>query len=387
MNQEIKYIGFYDIYVSSPKRVSSLSATNKMDYICDALHRSGYSVHLISPSWYSGSTDSWINQTTVQLATYKKLTLCPSIGTNNNFTLYIKIAFSLLWLLWYLMVNTKSGEPILVYNNTWLSFPVRLAKRFKRFRLILEVEEIFGDVWNIKTVLRRQEQKLLSSADSYIVVSDFLANKFKNTKCVVLYGAYSVSDYCTESSKISRDTDCQIINVVYAGSVDKIKYAASIAVECAKYLTNDYVVHILGYGNQVDIEKLNDEICEVNKILGRQACVFHGAMTGTQFSHFLYSCDIAINSQKEGSYMETAFPSKILTYLSHNIRVVSTRIDSVINSKLCSLVSFSSSDNPEDIAHSVKSINLTSEYNSIAVIKKLDEEFIKNIKELIGSHA
>lgn len=379
--KEIKYIGFYDRPDSLYKRASALSATNKMDYICDAMQRAGYDVHLISPSWFTDKNAGWTKQATFQLGAHKKLTLCPSFGTSNRWTQYIKIIFSLIWLLFFLLAHTRDGETILIYNATWLSLPVRIAKLIKRFRFILEIEEINSDVWDMKEFFRRQEQKLITSTDSYIVASDILAEKLPHENIIILYGAYS-DNSDTFSQKPAKFNN-KFINLVFAGEIENTRCGAYTAVQCTKLLSKEYLVHILGYGNEVDIKRLNSEIAEVNMYLGRQACIYHGTLIGSQFSDFLHNCDIAINSQKEGSYMETAFPSKILSYLSHDLRVVSTRINSIQKSKLSSLIHFSANDSPEAIAQTIRSIDLAETFDSRLIIGRLDEEFLVNIKTLL----
>ena len=387
LQKEIKYVGFYDLPDSLHKRASALPATNKMDYICDALQRAGYDVHLISPSWFNDPDAEWTQQTTVELNAHKRLTLCPSVGTTNRWTLYAKIAFSLIWLFCYLIIHVRKGEAILVYNATWLSMSVRRAKFIKGFRLILEVEEINGDVWDMKKFLRQEEQKLISNADSYIVASDILANRFTHKNKVILYGAYSVSYYGDKSRQRVVKKNNQTINVVFAGSIENTRCGAYIAVQCAKHLPKEYVIHILGYGSEIDVNRLTVQITDVNTYLRRQACIYHGTLIGNQLSDFLHNCDIAINSQKEGSYMETAFPSKILTYLSHNLRVVSTRINSIQKSKLGSLIDFSTNDSPEAISQSIMVINLATEFDSRSRIRQLDEQFVREIREIVEDHA
>jgi hypothetical protein len=383
--KEIKYIGYYDLPDSLQKRAFALSAINKMDYVCDALQQAGYNIHLISPSWFIDPATSFKRQTTVHLNTYTKLTLCPSFGTFGTLSKYLKVLFSLTWLFLYLLIHVRRDESILVYNATWLSLPVRMAKYVKGFSYILEVEEIYGEVWNIREIFKSQERKLIANADSYIFASDILANKFPHANRTILYGAYSPS-YCNDIRDLVSSHNSKHKNIVFAGEIETTRCGAFTAVQCAKFLPEEFVVHVLGYGSEFDVNLLNVQIKEVNKNLGRDACVFHGTLIGSNLSAFLHNCDIAINPQKKGAYMDTAFPSKILTYLSHNLRVVSTKINSIQGSRLCSLIDFATDDSPEAIAHAIHLVDLTTNFDSRSVLKQLDEQFVNEIRALIESH-
>ncbi len=378
--KEIKYIGFYDLPDSQYKRVSNLAATNKMDYIADAIIEAGYKVHLVSPSWTEDSVQKvyFIKQQTSQLKEHKKITFCPNFTTKRKITRNFKIVFSLLWLFFWLIKNTKKDEKILMYHVQWLSLPVRWAKRFKDFHLVLEVEEFYGKVWETKSILIQWENKLIEKADCYIAVSDVLAAILGSKVKAIVYGSYTLPKIKKRKSYLDKN----MINVVYAGSIDGTKKGAYNAVECAALLPDNFTVHILGGGSKKDIVKLNENIKNVNSNKKREACIYHGVKRGEDYYNFLLDCQIALNPQSEGDYMNTAFPSKVISYLSHNLRVISTRINSIEVSSLAHLISFSENDEPENIANAILAINLDCKFDSISEIQKLNEEFVSNIKQL-----
>lgn len=384
MNKEVKYIGFYDIGYSGSKRVSSLAAINKMDYICDTIIQAGFNVHIISPSWFDDNNhcEKYQAKTRVQVNEHKQITLSPSFSSKTKISRYFKIVLSLTWLFFWLTINVRKNENIIVYHTPWLSIPIRWAKMIKKFKLILEVEEIYGQVWETSKILQTWEGKLLKVADSYIAVSDVLAKILGPKVRAIVYGNYSIP---------KRNIDKQYdhlknnkINVVYAGSVDKTRGGAYNAVKCARLLSDNYIIHISGSANLESINNLNRDIAQVNKELSRDACIYHGLIPDDHFSDFLFSCQIALNPQYDGENMTTLFPSKIIKYLSHNLRIVSTPIKSVKNSKVAELIDFSEGDQPEDFAKSIMSINLENMKNNSEIIRKLDEEFIKIISDIFS---
>ncbi len=377
--QEIKYIGFYDLPESKEKRASTLAAINKMDYICDALNRSGYDVLFVSPSWFDDSAPDakYQHQTLLKLGERKRLVFCPSIGTNRKWTRSLKIVLSLSWLFLWLIFHVRRNEKILVYHAPWLSLPIRWAKRVKGFQVILEVEEIYGEVWSIKNILQKWEKKLLACADSYIAVSDILAEILGSKTKIIIYGSYAVSEPYVE--KVNHFT----INVVYAGSIDYTKGGAFNAVQCTSYLPVEYVMHICGPGGKREIKELEHQISNVNARLGREACIYHGLISDKELSTLLHTCQIAINPQFDGENMATLFPSKILKYLSHNLRVVSTRIRSIEKSKVSPFLTFSENDTPEANAYAIRSVDLAKKFDCRLIIRQLDEQFVKEIKDLM----
>jgi hypothetical protein len=70
--------------------------------------------------------------------------------------------------------------------------------------------------------------------------------------------------------------------------------------------------------------------------------------------------------------MDTLFLSKIIKYLSHNLRVVSTRIKSIDKSSVASLISFSIDETPKSFAKAILQIDLNSEFDSRKIIENID---------------
>ncbi len=381
MREEIKYIGFYDIYDIDTIRVSSMAAINKMDYIADAIIQSGYDVNIISPSWSSdnGSKTFKHKEKTIQINPYKKVTFCPTYSTGNKITRYLKIFYTLSWLFFWLIRNVERNEKIVVYHAQWLSLPIRLAKRLKGFHLILEVEEIYEKIWNNKNIMNKWEQKLIKNADSYIAVSDVLSEMLGEKSKAVVYGNYSIPIDNNTKPYFENNK----INVVYAGSIDDTRGGAYTAIKCAELLPENYLVHISGPGNENAKKKLEVEIEELNAKLERIACTYHGVISEELFPSFLQSCQIALNPQLAGIKFNYLFPSKIIKYLAFNLRIVSTRIDSVSESDVAKFIQFSIDDHPKSFVDQIVAIDLSDPFNSQDYINYLHEKFISTIKILL----
>lgn len=376
MKKEIKYIGFYDLPGFKTKRASNLAATNKMDYICDAIIEAGFDVHLVSPSWTTEDGKfKWIPQKTKELKAHKKITLCPNFVTSNKICRNLKIVFSLLWLFFWLLKHTRKGEKILMYHVQWLSLPVRWAKKLKGFLLVLEVEEIYGDVSAIHPYFYKMENDIIKSADSYLFSTDLLEKKIDSNKpFTVVYGSYSVYP------QLTTPPDDDKIHILYAGIIDTHKAGAFNALKGARYLSDKYVLHIIGFGA---IDLLQKEIEEVNQLNGCRV-IYDGLLSGEEYVRYCQQCHIGLSTQNiEGEYLESSFPSKILSYLGMGLNVVSGKIDCVTKSAIGDIVNYYSDSSSIAVSEAIKNTVLVNSYNNIKVIQSLNESFVQQLKEKI----
>jgi hypothetical protein len=380
MKNKIKYIGFYDEQPSQKKRVSSLAAINKMDYICDSLQEIGCEVYIISPSWFEDSYTLNLKITINEENKHKKknIKFVPSFFTSNKLTRVLKIAFSLLWLTNYLVFFVKKGEKIIVYHSPWLAFPVLLAKRIKKFYLILEVEEIYYDVSSINKIFTFFEKKIINNADAFLFSTDLLQEKvngIKNKPNIIIYGNYKVYE------ELNLPLNDGKIHLVYAGIIDSHKAGAFNAIESALYLNENYVMHIIGFG---EVELLKSRIEEINKT-SKCKVIFDGTKYGDEYIKYCQQCHIGLSTQKmDGAYLETSFPSKILSYLGMGLRVVSCYVGCVAKSEIGDQVSYYKEDTPNAIAESILNIDMSIANNNKLKIKLLDEKFVSNLKKYIN---
>jgi hypothetical protein len=378
VKKEIKYIGFYDLPDSVPKRAFAFAATNKMDYICDALNKADYKVHLVSPSWFidSSSKLKFYSKSTKQLNDNKKVTLVPSLATSNKWMRNFKIIGSLIWLFIWLVTNVKRNEKIIVYHSPWLVLPVLCAKKIKGFHLILEVEEIYSDVSSLHPYFDKLEQKIFKTADSFLFSTDLLPEKIKTEKdFIVIYGNYKVfNDLSTPP------TDGKI-HLVYAGIIDSHKAGAFNAIESALYLNENYVMHIIGFG---EVELLKSRIEDINKT-SQCKVIFDGTKYGDEYIKYCQQCHIGLSTQKmDGAYLDTSFPSKILSYLGMGLRVVSCYVGCVAKSEIGDQVYYYKEDTPNAIADSILNIDILIANNNKLKIKLLHEKFVSNLKKHIN---
>lgn len=374
--KEVLYVGMYDSDAfQAEKRACTLSAVNKMDYIIGALQKAGYRVRVVSPAW-TGLSSGHFPERITPLSENAELVCCSSFGAKGKLHRLLRIAHSMFWLFQYLMRNTEKGESVLVYHTVYFSAPVRFAKLFRHFRVVLEAEEVYGNATKLSFPMDRMEKKLLTAADRYLFSTELLAKSFQTNKpYACCYGVYAPAKRLAKPPKDGK------IHLLYTGIIDFEKRGAFNAVEATRFLDERYVLHILGFG---ETEKLCTRIAELNRT-NQCRIIFDGLRQGDDFIRYCEQCHIGLSTQSmSGAYLQTSFPSKILSYLSMGLSVVSCYIECVSACKIGDLVTYYHEDDPHQIAEAIRS---TSVQNSSAVILKrmeqLDDVFCADLQRLL----
>lgn len=374
----IKYIAFYDTLGNHlENRKFHLSATNKIDYIISTIKQNGMDVEIVSPSWTKNLKGFYKGKKTT-ISDTVSLKLFHTFGTKYKILKMILYIYTLLQLMFYLIVNTKQRETVIVYHAPMLSFPLRLVKKIKQLNIILEVEEIYTNVTANK-FFEKQEYKIFNIADKFIFPTESLneiLNK-ENKPHIIIHGTYQVEEVREDKSYDGK------IHIVYAGTFDKIKGGAYNAVSIARYLPDNYYMHIIGFGSDQEKKQLIDEINTISKI-SKCKITFDGLLSGENYIKFIQNCDIGLSTQSpDAIYNETSFPSKILSYMANGLRVVTTRIKVIEQSAIGDDVYYYNTQSPYDIAATILNIDLDSDYDSRAILNKLNTNTINNIGWLL----
>lgn len=98
----------------------------------------------------------------------------------------------------------------------------------------------------------------------------------------------------------------------------------------------------------------------------------------------MQNCDIGLSTQKpDAAYNSTSFPSKILSYMSNGLQVVSIRIPAIELSPVGKFIHYYDVPTPENIADAVKKIHLEKCDDMKMVIRNLNADFCRNLKKLL----
>ena len=276
----------------------------------------------------------------------------------------------------YLKQKVKKDDIVVVYHSLANMKLVKYIKKNITDKIVYEVEEIYGDVINDEKT-KIKELKAFKNASSYIFSNDYL-NSIINTKqlpYVTCYGTYEIPTLYKEAFNDN------LIHCLYAGTLDRQKQGAAIAINTARYLPNNYIIHILGFGTSQDLSYTKNLIDEINKQYGVTKVIYEGVKLNEEYLKFIQKCQIGLSTQNmDASFNDTSFPSKILSYMSNGLEVVSANIGVVKNSKISQYIHFYEVQDEKEIANVILNINLNAKSNNVDVVKELDKEFKEDLK-------
>lgn len=278
----------------------------------------------------------------------------------------------------YLKQNVKKDDIVVVYHSLANMKLVKYIKKNITDKIVYEVEEIYGDVINDEKA-KIKELKTFKNASSYIFSNDYL-NSIINTKqlpYVTCYGTYEIPTLYKESFNDN------LIHCLYAGTLAQNKGALN-AINVAKYLPNNYLIHILGFGSEKDIADIKNAVNEVNNSYGTTKVIYEGLKLNEEYLKFIQKCQIGLCTQNiDAAFNTTSFPSKILSYMSNGLEVVGVNIAAIKNSKVGQYIQFYNVPDEKEIANAILNINLNNKTNNVDVVKELDKEFKEDLKDML----
>lgn len=374
--EKIFYMAYYNSTNSSERRNAVLSSVNKMNYICEALENNGYNTEIVSAS---GTTEKkFCKSKKVNLTDKTTLKLFSSLPRLNRIVSVIDRVILKTKLFLYMIKNTNKDSIVMVYHSLGYMSIVKRLKKLKGFKLIIEAEEIYGDVIGDEKTSQK-EYEFFKIADGFIFPTELLSEKVNTEKKpeVIIYGTYHIEK---ELPKLFTDDK---IHCVYAGTLDPRKGGAIASAESALFLNENYHIHILGFGNEKEKAETLNTIDSISK-KSKAKITYDGLLSGEEYIKFIQSCDIGLSTQNpNGKYNDTSFPSKILSYMANGLRVVSVRIPVVEESGIGKCVYYYDEQTPENIAKAIKSIDFSEEYDSRKTIGVLDKAFICDLKTML----
>jgi hypothetical protein len=111
---------------------------------------------------------------------------------------------------------------------------------------------------------------------------------------------------------------------------------------------------------------------------------YDGVLLGEEYTGFLQSCHIGLSTQDPcASFNATSFPSKILSYMSNGLRVVSIRIPAIETSEVGQYMYYYDEQTPEEIAKAIMAVDLKDAYDPRAVLDGMDRRFRDAVRDLL----
>lgn len=379
----IYYLGFYDTLENKAQwRGVAPTAANKMTYIISALEKGGHTVEVISPA--TTMKNKFFKGKTVPIGRCSRLKLFATWPHKSRILRFLGGWHMKIQVFFYMLSHVKSDDTVIVYHSLALMKRVRLLKRLCRFKLIIEAEEIYGDIQNNKRISNK-ELRYFQIADGYLFPAKQLEQKvnLEHRPYVLIHGTYQAEE--DRGGQFQKPEWKDKVHCVYAGTLDPRKGGAALAAKAAMYLPQNYYVHILGAGGKDRIDIIKSQIEEV-KQKGSCGVSYDGCLRGESFTRFLQCCQVGLSTQTpDGDYNDTSFPSKILTYMSNGLPVVTVRIPVVEKSAVHAYMNYYEDATPESIAAAIQTtVNSKNRKNGREALFELDEQCVKELSLLLG---
>lgn len=376
----MKLVCFYDVKkYDNEDRVFAPSVATVIDYIADSLYKLGIPVEIVSAAETRKSNGRFLKRSEI-IREGVVLTQCSSNGYKNKILRFLSKCKSRLWLVYYLLKNTKENEIVFFWDSPVLYEPLILFRILdrKKVKILYYASELYADLYSLGKLKCKMERKLFNDADFLLVSTKLLDEKINQAgkESIVLHGTYNSIPRFKE-----KFTD-GLIHVVYSGVINSHK-GSKKAVEIAAHLSSDYHINIIGFGKEDDIDELKRDIQRSNEV-NECKISYDGVLFGKEYYQYLQKCDIGICSQDlNAKYNGSSFPSKILSYMSNGLRVVSVDLTTIQDSEIGNMVYFTSSDSAEDFAKAIVEIDMDKKYDSRATIAELDVKFAEDLGALL----
>lgn len=376
----IYYVTEYPEYEAGVQvRTGQVSTKNKCDYLMNVLIEIGFKVVILSDSKYIGKKNSDRGKFT-QLFDEAQLKNFWCFREEAGLFKFIKNRCCKYQMYLYMFLKMKRGDNLLVYHDYAYADAIRIIQKIKRFNLILEIEDIYHKVWNIKSRFVQAEKKILEEPYKSIVVSERMKEILKKPNAIVSYGSYKGFE-----GTINKKIDKGKILIVCTGSFDVGRGTGLLALDTIEQLPDNYQLLMSGKMLPDSEEQIIHRIQGINQKAGFEKCKFLGMLNEYEYEEMLLRANIGLNTQKDGDYASYIFPSKLIKYLSYNLDVVTTPGISIIASEMKECFYITKGYDPVEIAKCIMSISLGEHEDYRKVLVKMHEKFKKEFKKLIDA--
>ncbi|WP_394962508.1 glycosyltransferase [Candidatus Allofournierella excrementigallinarum] len=347
----VYYVGFYSSPEDNLRRKNvrqSIAGTVKMDFILKCLRKLDCKIVLVSimPSQDSG----FQRQETIVVNDRETHVYLPALVLRVFGKNIVRGDLSLFFLKRFLRKNVAKDDVVISYHSLVFGQFFQALRKKLGFRWVSQVEELYrlsAEAHKNKELLWKEE-KMIAGADGYLFVNDILPEKYaKQAPYAVSYGNYTV--FLEERAKETNAAKKHI--VVYAGIITEDS-GVYLLIQAMRNLPSQYQLRIIGMGPDRNIEEMHRQIAYVNEKTEQGKVQYLGTKTGEELTRFLAECDIGCSMLNTSDDFLVAFPSKILTYLGHGLKVVASRSACVTKSKLAPVLFFCD-NNEEALAQTI----------------------------------
>lgn len=315
---KVYYIGWFISDEEKDLFNGNVPGNLKMKYVIEQMLQSGIMPYVVS---LAQQRKKGLYCTLRKRLHYKDIPVLYLAGFNGfgNFGKKLDGLIKRIMLLWYLLFVIRKFDSVVLYHSYPFTKFISKFKYLLRYKITIEVEEFYGYSATADRPWVEDEVKTVSKMDNFICVNEGIPKLLglKRNQYVVNYGVGKIPPRNAERRKDGK------IHIVYAGTIETFKLGAVTAVDTAPYLTDNYVIHIIGFGTDENIQRLKEHIDEINSQCGSKRVEYNGYYSGEELDKFLFGCHIGLSSNvMRPNFANNTFPSKVITYMCHDLSVV-----------------------------------------------------------------
>jgi glycosyltransferase involved in cell wall biosynthesis len=238
-----------------------------------------------------------------------------------------KIRIPCSWIFYALHVrrHVRNTDIVLFDNYEWIYvLAAWIARLPHRVRFVLDYEDgkhaiDRGFSLLLARLAEALGRPLLSAA---LVAAPALQKRLpRSIPAEFVPGFYSVPNFDSQDTSSKSDT----LRFLYSGSLDKVRGVDLILAALELLPASGWQLHITGAG---ELEEQVRERANQSNYLNH--LVFHATLSPNLYNQLLRKCDVGLNCQRSNDPIsEVTFPSKIFTYLSAGLVVLSSRASEV----------------------------------------------------------
>lgn len=375
--KKVHYIGWYITPNDWGKYKCAIPGMMKMRYVADMIQKANCDLHILSlvdkqAKGLYGSYDTEFEN--------KHIHYMAGGSTKGGLTLRLNNIIKHLTFIYYILFKTSKKDLIVLYHSYYYTKLLAKLLKFIKRDIVIEVEEIYGYTAVGDTAWVNDEIAQIKKFKKFTCVNDGIPHVLglKPDDFVVIYGCGVFIERTTERFNDGK------IHVVYSGTIENRKQGAPTAVEAARCLTSEYVLHVSGYArDQKDVVAIKKRIAEINEELGEERIHYEGFLSEEDLDKLLFSCHIGLSPNVlRPNFANSTFPSKIVNYMCHDLSVVisyATAYDFPISEGWV----FYHEQTPECIAEAIMKAEVKPVGYYIPRLEKMNENVIAFFKEQI----
>lgn len=288
----------------------------------------------------------------------------------------------------FFAAHLRENDKVIVYHSLFWIRIMRLLKKIKRHDFFLELNDFYQYHFTGDNALKIEniEKKFFSLPDKFILANpDMLPQLGYSREYIVNYGAYKVNP-------VKKKQEGKI-KVIYSGVAEKLRGAAFLAVKCARYLPDNYELHLACYGTDGNLCELESEAEEENRFINRKVVYFHGTLNEHELDELMSHCDIALSCHgyKPGEEYKAmySFPSKIPLNMGAGLYVVSPKLKTFQNTPFDDAMVYFDEFEPESIAKAIMKAGEIVRKSGQKdrpreIVSDLDRQFREDMKKLLN---